>query len=257
MSPELQAQFAAAVRRGDGEARAALLGASPMPQARVLAALHVHASTHRETLTGALRDSFPSLARHLAAGRFATLAAGFIAGAPPRQAALWFWGDGFADFLAAQALPAALVAVARLDRAWHHAFAAEDAPVLTAQDLSALPAEALAQTAVALHPAARLLTLPAGAFALWRAIGALPLADAGDATDADHVLLSRPEAQVRVQPLDRGEYRFLQSLRDGHRLLAAFEDAAAIEAGFALLPALSRSLAAGAFRSFTPQQDAP
>jgi len=255
MSPELQAQFAAAVRLGDARAREAVLAASGGAQGHILAALHIHASTTCETLTEALRDGFPSVADRLSAGRFAKLATGFIRRSPPRQAALWFWGDDFPDYLAEQALPEAIVALARLDRAWHESFAAEEASVLTAQSLSGLPADALAQTALALHPAARLLGLPQGAFAAWQRAACLPGIAASEPADAAYVLMSRPEGQVQALGLDGGEYRFLQALHDGAALLAAFERAAAVEAGFDLQRALSRSLAAGAFRSITPQKD--
>jgi hypothetical protein len=256
MSPELQAQFAAAVRLGDGQAREAVLAAGDSPRGRILAALHVHASTTRDSLTEALRDGFPTVADRLSAGRFAKLAEGFIRQSPPRQAALWFWGDDFPVFLAGQDLPEAIVALARLDRAWHDAFTSEEAAPLTPQSLSALPAEVLAQAAVTFHPAARLLTLPVGAYSLWRMTAALPLADGDGMTDAQHVLLSRPEGQVQALALASSEYLFLNALQSGDSLLAAFDQAAAVDAGFDLQPALSRILAAGAFRSITPQKDA-
>ena len=168
MSPELQAQFAAAVRLGDSQACAAVFAASGASQERTLAALQIHASTTGETLTEALRDSCPTVADRLSGGRFAKLAAGFIRQSPPRQAALWFWGDDFPEYLAEQAMPELIVAVARLDRAWHESFAAAEAPALTAQSLSALAADALAQAVLISHPAARLLSLPTGAVAAWQ-----------------------------------------------------------------------------------------
>ncbi len=255
MSPELQTQFAAAVRLGDSQASAAILAASGASRERTLAALQIHASTTSETLTEALRDSFPTVADRLSAGRFAKLAAGFIRRSPPRQAALWFWGDSFPDYLSEQAMPEAVVALARLDRAWHEVFAAAEAPALTAQSLSALPADALTQAVLVSHPAARLLSLPDGAFATWQRAACLPgLADEAPA-DAAYVLLSRPEGQVHTLSLDGGEYHFLQTLHGGGALLAAFDRAAAVDPAFDLQSALSRSLAAGAFRSITPQKD--
>jgi hypothetical protein len=255
MSPELQAQFAAAVRLGDSQACAAVLAASGASQERTLAALQIHASTTGETLTEALRDSFPTVADRLSAGRFAKLAAGFIRRSPPRQAALWFWGDDFPDYLAEQAMPELIVAVARLDRAWHESFAAAEAPALTAQSLSALAADALAQAVLISHPAARLLSLPTGAVAAWQRAACLPGLAASEPADAAYVLLSRPEGQVHTLGLDGGEYHFLQALHGGTALLAALDCAAAVDAAFDLQSALSRSLAAGAFRSITPQKD--
>ncbi|MFN4281281.1 MAG: putative DNA-binding domain-containing protein [Alphaproteobacteria bacterium] len=252
MSPELQARMAAAIRLGAPQAREDILAAASSSRARVDAALQVHASTTRETLTGALRDAFPSVARALSKRRFAALAEAYIRRAPPRQASLWFWGDDFADHLDTNGASRETVSLARLDHAWHGAFAAEDIPLLAAETLRALSADALARLKPRLHPAARLPRVTSDAFAAWRALASLPTAG-GDA-QGSAILLTRPEAQVQALALSDGECLFLRALDDGSELLAAFERAAADDPRFDLQTTLARLLAAGAFRAFHPDE---
>ncbi len=255
MSPELQAQFAAAVLQGDPQARDILLAVATSGSATTLAALHIHASTTRETLTDALRESFPTVAKLITARRFARLAADYIRLSPPRRAALWDWGDNFADFLAQRNSPATLIGVARLDKAWHESFCDEDAAALPAQALSALSPDELAEAVLPLHPTARLLSLPPGANAAWRKAAALPLAIVVGSESAPHALLTRPDAQVQALALNDAEFQFLAALAEGVNLLDAFERAAALDATFDLQSALSRLFAAGAFASPLPQKD--
>ena len=255
MSPELQSQFAAAVLQGDPQARAAISAAAASGSATCLAALHIHASTTRETLIDALRESFPTVAKSTSAGRFSRLAADYIRRSPPRRAALWDWGADFAAFLAKNDLPAALGGGARLDQAWHECFSAADDAVLPAQALSALAPERLTEALLPLHPAARLLDLPPGAYAAWRERAALPLAAASGPRDATYALLTRPDAEVLALALSEAEYRFLAALAEGAKLLDAFERAAAQDAAFDLQSTLSRLFAAGSFAAPHHQKD--
>jgi len=255
MSPELQSHFAAAVLLGDLQSRDAILAAAASGSAATLTALHIHASTTRETLTDALRESFPTVAKSISANRFARLATDYIRLSPPRRAALWDWGDGFAAFLADENMPAALIGCARLDKAWHDSFSAEDAAALPAQALNALSPESLTEAVLPLHPSARLLSLQPGAYAAWRKSAALPLAATGGPLDASHALLTRPDAQLQALGLFEAEYRFLAALAAGVKLLDAFERAADLDAAFDLQSTLSRLFAAGAFASPLSKKD--
>lgn len=255
MSPELQSAVAAAVRSGDPQSVAAVLDASALGAARTRAALHLHASTTRDTLTEALRDSYPTVAKLMSAGRFAKLAAEFVRTSPPRRASLWFWGEDFAAFLAEQGADETAVACARLDRAWHESFAAAEAAPMAAGELAALPADALAETRLRLHPAARLLTLPAGALAAWRAATDLPCSDAAAAHGDLHALIARPGSQVGLLVMDAAEQAFLAALDAGAPLLAAFETATTADETFDPQSALARLIAAGAFQSLSPEKD--
>lgn len=247
MSPELQAAFAEAVLRGEPQAVADALAASRLTEARSRAALHIHASTTRETLTQALRDSFPTVARRLSDRRFTKLAADHIRQSPPRQAALWYWGEDFPAFLADRGLDAATIALARLDRAWHEAFAAEDAKSVTIADIVGLPSETLTLVRLRFHTAARLLTLPTGVLRQWRSLAALPHdAPPLDVLNAGHVLITRPEVAVAVTTLHAGEAAFARAIGDGQTLLDAFETVPGQEP-FDLRAALGRLLGAGAF----------
>ena len=84
----LFADIARVIWLNDHGAAERLTKAFRVPPARTLAGLHIHASTTRHTLAGALAEAVPSVAAAMPDDAFAGLAAAFIAEHPPRRAAL-------------------------------------------------------------------------------------------------------------------------------------------------------------------------
>lgn len=177
----------------------------------------------------ALEANYPTVAQLVGRDWFRAAAARYAHMAPPRDARLMAYGQGFADFLDGFA-PAAglpyLAGSARLDRAWTEAHLAADAAALDARTLAALAPEALARAVAAPHPAARWHWFDAmPVYTLWQAHrdhGAPPRPDAL-VWRSEGALLTRPGDTVRWCPLGAAGCRFLDRCAAG----ATLADAAA------------------------------
>ena len=212
-------------------------------------------AVYRNTVLGACADAlaanFPSVARLLGADAFRGVALGYVHVAPPRDARLLLYGDGFADYLgdhqAMRGLPY-VAGVARLDRCWIEAHVAADAEPVDAAVLSDRGADALARTRLEPHPAARWHWAAEGPVrTIWRRERELrdePLQwtpGAGEGT-----LLTRPHEAVLWQPIDAAHCAFLDACASGAALPAAAAAALQVEPGTDVAALLALLLRAGA-----------
>ena len=127
---EWQANFAAQLAGGGGEAR-----------------LAIHRHHIKRSLAKALAGTFPTVQALVGTEFFRQTAEAFAAENLPTQPVLAEYGAAFADFLAAQEAVhglAYLADVARLDWALNAAFYSPRGPRLGAGDLAGLPPEQLA-----------------------------------------------------------------------------------------------------------------
>ena len=179
-------------------------------------------------LIGALEARYPVARRIVGEGLFGAMARAFIRVHKPRSPVMIAYGEAFPEFadayLASADVPprvAMAADVARLENAWVEAYHAEDAGVATVADLSALGIEALPQTRIAFHPAARFLRLLTPAASAWAAYqdGADPTAPI--TFIPEDALITRPDCDVRVRVLPALAYDFARSLRDGATLMDA------------------------------------
>ncbi|MDQ3286730.1 MAG: DNA-binding domain-containing protein [Pseudomonadota bacterium] len=228
-TPTPQQHFAAALLEpSPGVVPGIRCGGAPEPTDRFA----VHRNNIVAGLVDALADTFPVTRALVGDEFFRAMARERVFAEPPRSPVLIDYGDGFPAFIARFA-PARgvhfLADVAMLEalrvRAWH----AADAPPLEVDhfgDLLADP-ERLAAARLVLHPACRWFRSRHAAYSIWQAHQGLD--DPGEAdlhgidtAQAQDVLIFRPLLQVGVAQLPPGGLEFLDALRSGLRLDAAF-----------------------------------
>lgn len=227
---EVQAAMRAALLGGDGAAFAGLVRANGIAPA---ARLGIYRANVQAALTGALRLTFPIVDQLVGAEFFDAAALRFIEAAPPRSPLLARYGDGFADFLAADPTAAALAYladVARLEWAMHESSEAEEAAPVSVTALAGTLAEA-ADLRFTPHPTLRLLALAHPADAIWEGVRAGD-DDALAALDVRagpvHLAVQRRGETVGIARLAAAEWHFLAALAGGQTLSQA--SAAAPEA---------------------------
>lgn len=234
-----QAAFTAALT--EGGALAGVHDGAGRPAAHRFA---VYRNNVVVSLRDALRTSFPATERLMGEAFFAAAAVDYARAHKPRSPLLFTYGDGFADFIAA--LPGLapypfVPEVAALEYARLGAYHAADAAPLAPDALAALPPADLAHTVFRQHPAARLLSLPAGGLGAYRQ-NAPEGARIADGEAADAALVTRPGPAVLITPLAAPAAAFAGALFAGTPL-----GTAAATDGLDLAPALAGLLSAGAF----------
>jgi hypothetical protein len=204
-------------------------------------------------LVEALAKAFPVTKRLVGEAFFRGLARAFVAQHKPRSPLLMRYGDGFPAFVAgfapARGLPY-LPDLARLEYAWQEAYHAAEAEPLRAALLAGRTDERLFGLSLQPHPATRLICSN-------HAIGSIWAAHQGDdirpveTRRPETVLLTRPDAQVRVTLLPALDIPFARGLLAGETIGGAAEAALREARDFDLARALGGLLALGTF-SHTP-----
>jgi len=170
----------------------------------------------------------------------------------PEDPTLLRYGSGFADFLArfepAAELPY-LRGVARLDRYWTEAHAAPDAGALDASAVARLAPEALAETVLHPHPAARWAWFADGPiYTIWSRNRAESALAADLDWQPEGALLVRPRDAVEWIALDAPGCAFLDACAAGATLGEAAQAALQAQGDTDLARLLAILLKAGAFR---------
>jgi hypothetical protein len=193
--------------------------------------LPVYRHAYRARLAAALRDNHDTLARAMGDEAFDTLASAYVDACPSRTPSIRWFGAGLADFMAAHEplVPhPAFIDLARMDWALRGAFDAPDAPLLSAQDLSALAPDGWPELVLRLHPSVRLLQLEWAIGPAWKALQAEEEADLPEPQRAPHLLVVwRPVLETRWRSAQSAlEARLLQALPQGQTFAALCESAA-------------------------------
>ncbi len=213
------------------------------------AGLSVYRNTIAKGCVDALAANFPTVQSMVGEDWFRAAAALFAREAPPSSAALQDYGEDFPAWLArfppAQDLPY-LAGIAHLDRLWTETLFAAEAPALTAETLSSLPPEALAQTRLALHPSVRFAAFDAGLPSLWCA------ARAGETeldlpARAEALLCVRDNGAVMHRVIGEAETEFLRACRDGQTAAQAAERAAVADPDFPIASLFAALIGDGVF----------
>lgn len=174
-------------------------------EAKVLRGLRVHANTISHARLIALEETFPRLRDHLGAAAFNALSRAFVEAGRAGRSTLADIGAGFADWLTD---PVA-AAIARAEWAWLESYHAADACALRLADVAGCDEAALLAMRVRRHPAARIVSLVAGAA---RQI------DAAFAPDTSAILVTRPDADVRLFAAHPADAAVLAAAADPSRL---------------------------------------
>ncbi len=196
------------------------------------------------SLSSALADGFPSVHALVGAEFFGAMAGIYVRAHPPSDPRMMYFGaempsflEGFDPVKHLTYLPD----VARLDLALRVSYHAGDAKGLTAEDLAALPQDALEGMRFALVPAARLIRSAYPVQAIWQK-SRNPNAPAPQA-GAQDVLIARPEFDPAPHALGPGAFAFFTSLQGGATLGEAIALAMTEAPDFDLSAALSLALA--------------
>ncbi|MBB3196490.1 HvfC/BufC N-terminal domain-containing protein [Roseateles terrae] len=204
------------------------------------------------SLIAAVAAIYPAVQRIVGEDFFRAMARAHVRETPPSSPLLFDYGRAFPAFIAAYPYAAEmpwLADVARIERAWLDAYHAADAPALAADDLAALPAQALPDLQLRAHPAAQVVrsAYPAvSIFAINRHEGPVsPLTT----RDAQIALVTRPADEVIVTHLPDEAAPFLQALLDGQPLASAAEAALSANPSFDLTTHLAALIEAGVFAS--------
>lgn len=204
---DAQAAIAATLVHGPGHLPAGLFAGG---EAAVLRGLRIHANTISHARLVALEDTFPRTRAYLGVVGFNRLSRAFVEGGGAQRHSLADIGAGFpgwlADPLAAD--------VARVEWAWLESYHAAEARALALTDLAGLDEAALLDLAVRRHPAARVVTLKSKA---------APLLDSGFASDVMALLVTRPDAEVRlfaVHPAEAAAFDMAQEISPLGNLIA-------------------------------------
>lgn len=236
---ELQARFTRALLDDDASGvAAAVLGDGLAPEARI--AIYRHHVV--ESLTAALRATYPVIHRLVGDGFFSFIARDFIGAHPPTAPCLFEYGDAFAAFLESHRSCrelAYLGDVARLEWALTRARHAGDAVSLSLETLRALDPDCVGDVVLGFEPSVTLLASSWAIDDIWRANQ--PDADPDavvDARGAVRLEVQRRHDDVVFRRLDAPTYEFRRGLADGCVLAAAAEAARMADDGFDLATAL-------------------
>ena len=233
----LQRHFALGVTGDDPGPALALLRPSAGHPPRLAAYRHAY----RARLTAALRENHPVLHRCLGDEAFDALALGYLARHPSGHPSIRWFGHRLAEHLASlpadEAVPAALVDLARMEWALGSSFDAADAPPLATDALAACPPDDWPALRFTAHPSLQLLQLDWAIEGVWRTLTADPQAATSDPPAQAHWLLVwRQGLETRWRTLPDDEAELLQAAVDGVDVGTWCERAAA-QIGTAAAPA--------------------
>lgn len=177
-----QAAIAATLLRGPAHLPTDLFAGK---EASVLRGLRVHANSISHARLVAIEETFPRTRDYVGEEEFNRLSRRFVEGGGARRRSLNGIGADFADWLGD---PRA-ADFARVEWAWLESYHAADARALALADLIGLDETGLLGLPVRRHPAVRIVVLTSGA---------APLVDPAFAADTQVLLVTRPDADVRL-----------------------------------------------------------
>lgn len=199
------------------------------------------------SLIDALASSFPVAQTLVGEEFFRAMAADFARTHPPRSAVMTWYGQDFADFVAAFS-PAAsvpyLADVARLEWAQLQAYHAADATPLSAETLQATlqDPQQLTQLRWSLHPSVRVLSSAYAVLGIWAAHQGEQPPTHIEPDGPQTVLVFRDGLDVQTVDVSAGCGRFIDGLQNGQTLLTAAQMTIDSHAKFDLPQALATLL---------------
>jgi hypothetical protein len=180
---------------------------------------------YRGNVAGALIEAlavrYPVVQRLVGEDFFRAMARDYALANLPASPVLIHYGADFPDFIASFA-PAATLSylpdVARLESANWMAYHAADATPLAANDFAALDPSKLAGVRLTFLPSVHVLSSAYPIFSIWRTNTEDAEVEPVDLTQAEDVLVSRPDMKVDMRKLPSGAATFLSALIAGQTL---------------------------------------
>lgn len=233
-----------------------LVGPDGLPSPRRFA---VYRNNVMVGLVGALKANYPAVCRIVGEEFFAAMARIFVVSEPPTSPILLNYGAGFADFISSfepvADLPY-LADVARLERAWLEAYHAPEANPLSPEALAAIPADEVAGLTFGLHPSLRLIRSSFPILTIWRMnIGDGEPAPVDFTAGGEHVLVTRPAAEVELRAMPPAGFEFVEALQQGQSLTVAMKNALCADPRFDLSGNIRDLIAAGAVIGCHPAKE--
>lgn len=203
------------------------------------------------SLMEAMDDTFPVIAKLIGQENFHNLARIFVRRHPPGSPVLMFYGDEFPNFLRTfEPLShlGYLGDVAALECACRDAYHAADATPVAPDALAALPPETLMAARLTLAPSLRIVSSRWPVASIWQIT--TDDEDRSPENVAETALVTRPNLDLSVEPIDGGTAAFLTALaRDP--LEGAYEAGLAAQDGFDLTAAIGLMLRHGLITRIT------
>ena len=234
----------------------ALLAPDAVPAREVAAltaqpAFAVYRNTVMKGCIDALQANYPAVTRLVGEEWLRAAAAIYVRQSLPGDPTLLRYGMDFEQFLvsfeAAAELPY-LPGVARLDRLWSEAHAARDEAAIAPSAIAQLTPDALANTVLHPHPAARWAWFAdAPVYTIWSRNRCESSFESDMAWQAEGALLTRPDDAVSWIALDAAGCAFLDACAAGGTQAAAAQAALDANGNADLAPLMSKLLTAGAF----------
>lgn len=197
----------------------------------------IHRNNVHVSLIDALADRFPVVQALVGEEFFRAMARVHVQTCKPQSPVLAQYGDSFADFIDAHAPAASLPFLgdmARMEREWSRAWAAADEPAIDRGHLAHLGAAQLATARIRPHAAACLIRSAWPVAQLWQAHQCVAPDLSTIQWQPQNVLITRPDAEVRLQCIDAGAASIAAALFEGHNVTAAAAQAADTDMGAAL-----------------------
>jgi hypothetical protein len=220
---------------------------------RASARLAVYRNNARVTFEKTLAATYPVLQRLVGEPCFRGLARELARDFPSRSGDLGRFGAELASLLEIyyrDTTFAYLADVARLEWAYAEAETAADAAPLDLRALAEVDPDEYSGLRFVPHPSSRFVTSRYPVLSIWEAHQLDDVRPVALGAGAEHVLLLRSTAEVRLHGLDTGTFAFARSLADGETLEDAHETALAAAEHFDLNTALARFAALNLFTDF-------
>ncbi len=242
---DLQSRFAEAVFDPKSTGFGMDIRANGLGSARRVS---VYRNNVTNSLSEALRVSYPVVERLIGAEFFAHAARCYVRDVPSRSGDLHDYGAAFPAHLARLPGAAALTYlpdVALLEWACQEVFHAPEAEALDLPSLAAVPSECHGDLRLRLHPASRLLASDYPVLRIWQLNQ--PGYAGEDTVDLGiggvRLLVIRRGIETEIEPLSAGEYALLTTLRDAWPLATACGSAQAAEPALDLAATLRGHIA--------------
>ena len=177
--------------------------------------ISIYADSYRLRIIEAIATTYPKLQALLGDALFDATARQYIDQYPSNYRNMRWVGDQMAQHLT-NTIPQHPIAAELATFEWSLglAFDAEDAPVLTIQDLAAIPPETWGELCFGIHPAMQLLDLEWNVIPIWQALDA-ETQPAVPIQNNEPCLIWRSDLNSHYRSLDQQEFQAIQLIKTG------------------------------------------